>query len=578
LSPIKPPAAVRLLVLLLFYGCVTLWLTWPLAENPSRTLPCTDAACHFDTRYSAWVLAWQSHALTTASAHVADANIYAPVRDALYYGPAGFGALPYFAPTYLATGSAALATNVLLLVSAALSALSLHWVVRRWTGLDSAGFVAAATLLLHQWYLWGFVASTPHLAPLQYFPLIVLVAASGRRDAAWAALLTALIVAQCLTDPVYVAVAVLAPLGTLAIVRIVRRPSRRSGLVLAAVLAASLACLVPFVLGYLRVRAQNPLLAQQTVWRVPALPSDLAALLWHHRMPTTIAPAALVLLLLGGVLAVARRGRPPLRHDAGWRHGALWLLVGVAVSVSPGAVFAGHRVYLPQDLLAATTPLYEIVRLPNRLGVAALIGACILVGIAFAEVMCALGRTRVGRTGVRVLHGALAVAVAVALYVIMPPATPPLPAAYPLQKLPLPPPSFLAELAHGSGPLVHLPALKETDRESPSPQQNAQAMYLSTFHWRPLLNGYSSYWPEGFLERLALAETLPGRAALAKLISATGVRAIWVDLGAYAPKDRARWSDAQLGLVRGLELRGRAGRQLLFAVDPAAFGARAPLP
>jgi hypothetical protein len=98
-------------------------------------------------------------------------------------------------------------------------------------------------------------------------------------------------------------------------------------------------------------------------------------------------------------------------------------------------------------------------------------------------------------------------------------------------------------------------------------------MYLSTFHWRPLVTGHSSYWPEGFIERMQLVEQLPSRAALAQLVKATGVRAIWIDLAGYDRDGRARWKDAQLGLVRGLVLRARDGSQLLFAVDPTAFGA-----
>jgi len=570
----KPTTALSLLALFAFYGCVTVWLTWPLGADPREHLPCTNAACRFDTRYSAWVLAWQSHALATPAARLADANIFHPAADALYYGPAGFGALPYFVPTFLATGSAALATNVMLLLSATLSALSLHWVVRRWTGLESAGLVAAATLLLQRWYLWGFVATTPHLAPIQYFPLIVWLAALPSIRAWQAVLLVVLIVAQCLTDPVYVAAAVVAPLSLLAAARIVRPRWRRDGLVLAGVLAASLVGLGPFLLGYLRVRAQNPSLGEQTLWNHTFVLSDLTSLGWRYPAATTIAPAALLLILLGGLLTLVRRRRVSLPHDPGWAHGALWLLVGVLISLTPIARWGGREVYLPQQWLAMSTPLYEIIRVPSRLGVAALIGACVLSGVAFAEVAHALVRPTLRRSTIRAARGGLAVLVVTALYLIAPAGTSAIPASYPLQQTPSLPPSFLDNIVKRPGPLLQLPAMHHKLRTAPSPEWNAQAMYLSTFHWQPLLNGYSSYWPDGFPARMELAEQLPARAALARLVKETGVRMIWVDLRGYASARRVRWLDAQLGLVPGFELRAQVRSQLLFEVDPALLGSR----
>ena len=571
MSTTKPVAALRLLALFAFYACVIVWLTWPLAADPRNRLPCTDPACRFDTLYSAWVLAWESHALVSSPARLADANIYFPAPDALYYGPAGFGALPYFAPTFLATGNAALATNVMLLLSVTLSALSLHWVVQRWTGLASAGLVAACTLLVHRWYLWGFVASTPHLAPIQYFPLIVWLAATPFISLWRAALLGALILAQCLTDPVYVAAAAFAPLALLAASRVVRARWRRDGFVLAGVLVGALLGLVPFLLGYLRVRAQNPLLDEQSLWQGELLPSKLTSLLWHSSAASTIAPAALVLIVLGALLALLRRKRTSLPHDPGWCHGALWLLVGVAISLTPIAHWGSHEVYLPQYLLAVTTPLYEIIRVPRRLGVAAMIGGCILSGVAFAEVVRALERPAASGTAARLRRAALAAVAVIALYGIQPAGTEPLPESYPLQKTPNIPPGFAAEIARAQGPILQLPALRHGQRSRPSPNENAHAMYLSTFHWRPLLNGYSSYWPEGFIARMELAEQLPTRSAIARLVKATGVRTIWVDLRGYDALGQLRWQDAELGLVRGLELRARVRSHLLFAIDPAFF-------
>src|SRR5262249_4157073 len=102
----------RLCLLLLAYASLTVWLTWPLGGALASRLPCTDAGvCPFDTVYSAWVVSWISHALTTMPWHVADANIYYPDPQALYYGPAGLGAIPYALPAFVATGNPAVAIN-----------------------------------------------------------------------------------------------------------------------------------------------------------------------------------------------------------------------------------------------------------------------------------------------------------------------------------------------------------------------------------------------------------------------------------------------------------------------------------
>src|SRR5881397_77853 len=55
-------------------------------------------------------------------------------------------------------------------------------------------------------------------------------------------------------------------------------------------------------------------------------------------------------------------------------------------------------------------------------------------------------------------------------------------------------------------------------------------MYRSTFHWRPLLNGYSSYYPAGFGERMTIADHLPDADALTTLRRETGLDAILVHL------------------------------------------------
>lgn len=76
--------------------------------------------------------------------------------------------------------------------------------------------------------------------------------------------------------------------------------------------------------------------------------------------------------------------------------------------------------------------------------------------------------------------------------------------------------------------------------EFPMPQPNglpsneARFAFMSTFHWMPLINGYSGYYPASYLNRLERLSTMPDAAALENLVGA-GVRYVIVHVGLYRP-------------------------------------------
>src|SRR5262249_3921312 len=156
---------------------------------------------------------------------LADANIYYPARHAFFYGDAGFGALPYFMPTFLLTGNPALASNLTFLVSLALTATALHVVVQRWTASELAGLVAAWTFLTTRWVLWTWPASALNYAVLQYFPLIMYLTVSPVAGRGRTFVLLLLIVLQGLVT-IYMAVPILGGLGLIGAARMARRRTR----------------------------------------------------------------------------------------------------------------------------------------------------------------------------------------------------------------------------------------------------------------------------------------------------------------------------------------------------------------
>jgi hypothetical protein len=126
----------------------------------------------------------------------------------------------------------------------------------------------------------------------------------------------------------------------------------------------------------------------------------------------------------------------------------------------------------------------------------------------------------------------------------------------------------LAAVAHGEGPLLELPATAALPGRDPTPivARHAQAMYRSIGHWRPLVNGYSSYFPAGFPRRMELANRLPDDpVALDALVRETGLATVLVHLHALPPEERRRWLAPATG---GLRRIAADDGHLVFAVAP----------
>src|SRR5262249_2190757 len=131
LRPIES-SAVRLASIAIFYLLVVGWLTWPLGAQLRSALGAANDTTRYDALYATWALAHESWSLASAPTELANGNIYHPAPHALFYGPTAFGALPLFAPVFLATDNPTLATNVLFLGAVALTGVTIHAVAARW--------------------------------------------------------------------------------------------------------------------------------------------------------------------------------------------------------------------------------------------------------------------------------------------------------------------------------------------------------------------------------------------------------------------------------------------------------------
>jgi hypothetical protein len=323
-------------------------------------------------------------------------------------------------------------------------------------------------------------------------------------------------------------------------------------------------------------------------------------------VPTAV-PTVVLALVAAGAIAVAFRAwrRDPVPGAAAWRHGVLWTVAGIVASLPPTVLWYGTPIVLPLHEAVRGLGVYDLIRFPSRLGIAALVGIAILAGAAFAE--CS------GRLGSRRRSAALALALAVVMYVQytggfrLPGIAPvrSLPSDYPIWPAIAPGSRLLELLARPGGPVVELPvgALVGPDTSNDAPLQ-ARAMYRSIFHRRPILNGYSSYWPREFPARMAAVRRLPEPEALAALRRDTGLEMILVHprlfgaverglcarlqaVGRTAPRcgedfgaaERAAWRRlAAEGGREDLQLVAVEGDDLLFAVIGDAAPAGGALP
>jgi hypothetical protein len=244
--------------------------------------------------------------------------------------------------------------------------------------------------------------------------------------------------------------------------------------------------------------------------------------------------------------------------------------VGTYLSITPMASWHGRLVPLPHALLQRWLPVTDVVRGPTRLGVVALVGFSLLAGLAFAECARAI-RGGGARRARRAAPLALAVVVAFAMYaeyrgwVRRLGGPHPTPVVYPL-RLAETPSALVAAAPSAAGTLVELPLLG-TDGLFPLP--HARAMYRSIGGWRPLLNGYSSYWPAGFRERMALVQRLPDPAAIDVLRRDAGLGLVLMHTEELAADDRRTWEALAAGDGgHSMHLLGREGADLLFEITP----------
>ncbi len=492
----------------LLYTVLSVFFTWPLATALAELAP-----AHFDPPFTAWRLGWIAHQIGEPG-HFFDGNIFFPDRRTLAYSDAvllqGFLGAPLVRLGLNPNGAA----NVLILVGLVTSAFFAYLLAARLSGHRGAAVVAGLVFafstyrrvhLQHlelQWAQW---------MPLAFWAWHRLLDTGRMRDG----LLCAGAVLLQLLSSIYYAMFLAVGLAVVGGVTLIARRGRLAGpavvgLCGGAVIAAIVAATYAQPYAYVRDRVGDRSLEETR--RYSATPASFLtvspdSILYRAVLPhegegeTELFPGFTPVVLAGAALV------PPTTATA-VAYGVSLILAGDMALGTNGLTFAFFR--------ERFSPL-RALRAPARLAILVQLALGVLASLGLAR-----AAARWPRIGSTLIVGA-------ACLIVIEYANMPLQ----VQRLPVKPPPVYAWLATQ-------PKLATLEMPVPDPAalplHDPFYMYASTWHWQPLVNGYSGHYSAHYIELLTALRALPGPAATRALEQA-GVQRVVLHKELFPPKE-----------------------------------------
>jgi hypothetical protein len=469
----------------LMFAVMTIAMTWPISRDPGRVAP-----QHQDVYFNMWRLRWVAHALTTSPAHFFDANIFYPEKDTLAYSDAMLLEGVVAAP--LSRLNPVLVHNLMMLLPIVASAVTMFALCRYLTGSRGAGVVAGTAFafapfrfehIMHmeiQWTIW---------MPLAFLALHRLLERGRWRDGVAVGASVSLQMLSCIYFGIFLA-SLLAAGSLLLLLRDRTAAWRRVLPPLAAGAAIAIAVSALYAIPYGRVHklvGDRPLaevhsFSAQPVNYLSTLPGN-----WLYGKPGRVGhaerrlfPGAIVTLLaiLGLFL------RPPTPRQV-----AYLLLLALAFDMSLG--YSG----ITYPVLARWVGAFRSLRAMARLGIFVVMFLSVLAAYGYALIVES-ARPAVRRAVCTGLVAGMLVEYQTTFAVVEFPQS--APAIY----------RVLARLPKGV--VAHLPVTTDAAIEG-------RRAYLSTFHWFPIVNGYSGNLPPSYLARIERLREFPSDRALRQL-------------------------------------------------------------
>lgn len=525
-------------------------MTWPMAAKFDRA-----ARLNFgDGEWSIWNVTWVAHALTTSPGSLFQANIFYPDPDTLAYSEANVVTGALGVPFHLVSGGNPYATHNGAIMTALVLSFVFAWGFAAYLG--ASGPVACFFAIAFTYCPYLF-ARTAHIQLMMTFGLPLslwmfhrLVDAPSLTRGLLLGLALAAQALACAYFGIFAGLTV--GLGTIFYAATRRLwTSRAYWFAVGTAAVCSVGLVAPFFAPYLRVQKEfgfsrsldesMMFAADWQAWLASSAWAHRWMLPWLETWNEVLFPGFLLpVLALAGLLVGLRAGRDgserrptagpvhdtEVATDASARrpyltHGrrettVFYALVGgIAFWASFGPV---AHLY---TLLYKTIPVFTFLRAPGRFGILVVLALCVLAIIALQALVDRM-RTR---------RAAVAVGTAAAVLVGAEFFTAPIG----LQDASTPAPHHLQLKDLPDGPLIEMPFWYER-LDFP---RHARYMLWSTYHWKPMINGYSDHIPQWFRDQAVPLSSFPTRESF-MLLEPHKVRYVLFHVNWYGGRSKVR--------------------------------------
>ena len=512
---------------------LTILVTWPQARFLS-----THVVAHHDPFLSIWRLGWIAHALKTAPSQVFNANIFYPAKDTLAFSDATLLEGVLATPLLWLGAPPVLVYNVLLLAGFIGSGVAMFVLARHLTGSLLPALVAAAVFTMLPYrieHVMHLELQWTMFVPLTWWALHRLVEHGSWRWGVLTGVFFWLQVLSCVYYGVFLAITLLVfvPALLVAASRIASPPRnvtslrivgslRNSvsgalpGLAVALVVATVLT--IPYALPYRAASQDVGGRAIEDIARYSATPVNYistSALSWMWGWTADrwggselrLFPGLTALIL--AALAFARRPRSLVIVYA--------LITACAVEFSFGLNAPGYRALI--EHVSALQGFRALARF------AAIASCSLAVLVAYGtQALLALRVTQVRRSWVIAALTTLLIADYTNHPINLTPGDPV-----------TPPDAYKMLRRAESGTVLELPLPRLDQLPGNEPLYEA----WSIWHWKPLINGYSGYYPRDYLDTVFRMQTFPDADSIARL-RAHNVRYVIVHRAFYDHENYTR--------------------------------------
>jgi hypothetical protein len=472
------------------FAALTAVMTWPQV-----LLIGTHAADHHDVFFNLWRLRWVAHALANSPERLFQGNVFHPSRSVLAFSDAMLVEGVVAAPFFWLGLPPVLVHNLLLLGAIAASGVGMFVLARHLSGSSQGAIVAGVVYsfapyrfehYMHmelQWAVW---------VPWAFWALQRTIETRAAKYGA----LTGVFVALQLLSSIYYAAFLAVLLPAVALLQLLAFNGRAAlsvirVLVIGAVIAGGVSAM--YAKPYAQSSSRVGIRSETEVTTYSAKPKDYLAatpgnLLYgersHGRAERRLFPGSLApLLAVLGLLLLAPRPA------------TLAYLVGGVIAFELSLGMYGYT----YPFLYEHVEAFQSLRAPARASIFVLLFLGVLAAQGYAAISAFASRRW------RLAPAIVLIPLLLAEYWVAP---------LKLIRYRNEPPALYSWLSQQPpGIVAEFPMPPSTNL----PGRDAMYSYMSTFHWKPLLNGYSGYYPRYYIDRLDRLETFPEPQAIEHL-------------------------------------------------------------